>query len=99
MRMREITEKRRPPESFRPLLWGLRWEDLDVEEDKEDIIVNIINEGTLDQWRWLVRTYGRDVIHAVLEQRLETEFHPESRSLAKVMFGLSHFQHARRISH
>lgn len=92
-------QKRQLPEMFRPLLWGLRWDDLDVQEDKEDIIVNIINEGTLRHWRWLIDTYGKDVIRRVLERRLETEFHPESRNLAKIIFSISHFQHARRSSH
>lgn len=93
------TKKRRPPESFRPLLWGLRWKDIDTEEDKEDIIVNAINEGTLHQWRWLIQTYGKDAIREVLERRLETEFHPESRNLAKIIFLVKQFRHARRSSY
>lgn len=84
---------------FRPLLWGLRWRDIDIEKDKEDIIVNTINEGTLEQWRWLVKTYGKDCIRKILQNRLDTEFHPESRNLAKVLFSLSHFRHARGSSH
>ena len=66
--------------------------------DKEDIIVNSINEGTLRHWQWLIHTYGKDTIRTVLEHRLETEFHTESRNLAKVIFGAFRFQHARRIS-
>ena len=81
------------------MLWGLRWDDIDVDEDKEDIIVNTVNEGTLEQWRWLVGAYGKDVIREVLERRLETEFHPESRNLAKIMFGVAQFQHVRKSSH
>lgn len=92
-------QKRQPPETFRPLLWGLRWEDIDVELDREDIIVNTINEGTLEQWRWILKTYGKNVIREVLQNRLDTEFHPESRNLAKVLFSLSHFRHARGSSH
>ena len=88
-------KNRKLPFSFRPLLWSLRWEDIDIDKDKEDIIVNIINEGTLDQWRWIINAYGREMIRRVLEKRLETEFHPESRNLAKLIFLLSHFRHAR----
>ena len=58
------------PESLRPLLWYLRWEDLDVQEDKHDIILNVINEGTMEQWRWLADVYGKEEIRQVLEQRL-----------------------------
>ncbi len=87
------------PSSFKPLLWWLRWDDLDVEEDKEDIIVNAINEGTLSHWRWIINFYGKKTIRKVLGRRLETEFHPESRNLAKVVFSLSHLRHARDRSH
>lgn len=99
MQLTHKTSRRQPPETLRPLLWGLRWNDIDIEKDKEDIIVNTINDGSLDQWRWLAQTYGRNTIRGVLEQRLETEFHPESRNLAKVIFGITHFQHARKSSH
>lgn len=83
------------PASFRPLLWSFRWEDIDIERDKEDIIVNTINEGTLDQWRWIIDMYGREAIRGILEGRMETEFHPESRRLAEIVFLLSRLRHAR----
>lgn len=91
-----IQTKHHPPFSFRPLLWSLRWDDVDIEEDKEDIIVNTINEGSLDQWRWLIATYEKEAIRKVLENRLKTEFHPESRALATILFSISHFHDARR---
>lgn len=64
-------------------------------EDKEDIIVSAVNEGTLDHWRWIVNAYGKETIRKVLERRLVTEFHPESRNLAKIIFSVSNFRHAR----
>lgn len=93
------TSPQRIPRSFKPLLWSLRWNALDREKDKEDIIVNTINEGSLDQWCWIIETYGKDTIRSVLEKRLETEFHPESRNLAKLIFSVSHFRHARNRPH
>ena len=83
------------PATFRPLLWSLRWNDIDIEEDKDDIIVNTVNEGTLDQWRWIIEAYGKDTIRAILEKHLATEFHPESRNLARVVFSIQNFSHAR----
>lgn len=70
-----------------------------MEEDKDDIIVNTVNEGTLDQWKWIINTYGKDIIRGVLERHITTEFHPESRNLAKVVFSISDFSHARRSSY
>jgi len=80
---------------FRPLLWSLQWERVDIEEDKDDIIVNSINEGSLAHWRWILKTYGRRTIREVLARRLASEFHPESRNLAKVIFPPLQFRHAR----
>ncbi|MDO8574598.1 MAG: hypothetical protein Q7R86_03135, partial [bacterium] len=58
------------PASFKPLLWSFRWGDVDVQGNKEEIIINTINEGSLDQWRWIVKTYGRGEIKKVLQNRL-----------------------------
>jgi hypothetical protein len=91
--------KKQLPEIFRPFLWWAKWEDLDTEEDKEDIIVSAVNEGTLDHWRWIMRTYGKDKICKILQKRLATEFHPESRNLAKLIFSVSDFRHARGGAH
>ncbi|TSC78390.1 MAG: hypothetical protein G01um101433_266 [Parcubacteria group bacterium Gr01-1014_33] len=94
-----VKTRRSLPQTFRPLLWSLRWKDVDIDKDKHDIIVNTINEGSLDQWRWLIKTYGKETIRDVLQKRIATEFHPESRNLAKIIFSLSRFRNARRSSH
>ncbi|MEK7560362.1 MAG: hypothetical protein AAB539_00185 [Patescibacteria group bacterium] len=83
------------PESLRPLLWWVKWDALDLEKDQETIIVAAINEGTLAHWRWIIETYGKETIRSILEHRLESEFHPESRNLARVLFSIPHFRNAR----
>ena len=93
--MNHVEQKKQLPEMFRPLLWGLNWDALDVEKDREDIIVAAVNEGTLAHWRWLIQIYGKDTIRRVLERRLDTEFHPESRNLAQVIFSIPHLRHVR----
>lgn len=90
-----VVSHKKLPESFKPLLWSLKWDALDTEKDKEDIIVAAVNEGNLEHWRWIIETYGKEEIRRVLAKRLETEFHPESRNLAKVIFSIPHFRHAR----
>jgi hypothetical protein len=85
----------KPPAIFKPLLWSLRWDTLDIQEDKDDIIVNAVNEGTLAHWRWLIETYGKDTIRRVLARRLASEFHPESLNLAKIIFSLPPLRRVR----
>mgnify|MGYP001570932113 CR=1 FL=1 len=84
------------PVSFRSLLWSWRWKDIDVQRDKEEIIVSAVNEGSLDHWRWILKTYGKKEIKKILENRLASEFHLESRNLAKIFFSISKFRHAQR---
>jgi len=91
--------KERPPEIFRPILWSLRWEDIDMHEDKDDIIVNTINEGNLVHWRWIIKVYGKENVKQVLLRHLQSEFHPESRALAQVVFSFPRFSHAQRSAH
>ena len=84
------------PNSFKPLLWSWRWKNIDVQRDKEEIIVSAVNEGSLDHWRWILKTYGKKEIKKILENRLASEFHLESRNLAKIFFSISKFRHAQR---
>jgi len=95
IKMKVSQARKKLPNSFKPLLWSFKWDAIDIEEDKEDIIVNVINEGTLDHWRWVIKIYGKDEIKRVLMSRLSSEFHPESRNLAEVIFGIPYFRRAR----
>jgi hypothetical protein len=99
MKSAENEKSQRLPLSLKPLLWGLKWDDLKIDEDIQDIVTGVINEGTMDQWKWLVETYGKEKIRQVLQERLATEFHPESRHLAQLLFSIPSFRHERRLSH
>ncbi len=83
------------PDNFKPLLWSLDWTKLDAWEDREDIILAVINGGTMSDWKWISETYGTDAVAKVLGGRLETELYPESRNLAQIMFNVPSFRHAR----
>ena len=84
------------PSFLRPLMWGLKWDELNINDDKEDIILGVINGGTIRDWQWLRTTYGKDTVRRVLENRLSSEIYPESRNLAKIFFSVNSFRHARR---
>ena len=84
------------PESFRPLLWGLKWSTLTALNAKEDIIVRIVNDGDIRQWRWIIERYGKRAIRTLLSHRLVSELYPESRNLARVVFGVNLNHYVRR---
>jgi hypothetical protein len=87
------------PEGFRPLFWSYRFEDLDPQEHKKTVIVQLINYGTLADWRWLVREYGPAEIRRVLESIPATEINPRTRPLASLLFSVSRWRHAYRGAH
>lgn len=83
------------PEMFRPLLWSFKWEDIDLKKHKEDIILNTVNHGSLKHWRWIMNYYSKDEIRHILENRIATEIYPESQNLARLIFDVRNFRHAR----
>ena len=80
---------------FRPLLWGLKWDALDVRKDKRAIILAAVINGRLEHLRWIINAYGKSEIGLVLSQCLITEVHSGARNLARVIFGVTEFKHAR----
>ena len=75
---------------MRPLLWGLRLDELNIRDDKDDIIVGVVNGGKIADWKWFRSVYEDGTIKSVLEKRLESELYPESRNLAKIFLGSIH---------
>ena len=93
--MKKIVPPKKLPESFRPLLWSYDFEKIDPEKHKKTIIVNAINYGDLDHWRWLYNTY-HDNISEILANLQFTEFRPEVRELAGLIFKVKSLENAPR---
>lgn len=84
------------PQSFRSLLWSYDFSEIDSEKDKKIIIVNAINYGDLEHWRWLVRQYGKETVKNTLENIPATEIRPRALKLAVLIFSLRRLNHAPR---
>lgn len=93
------TQRALLPDSFRPLFWSYRFEDLDPRKDKKTVIVQLVNYGTLVHWQWLVREYGTTEIKLVLQSIPATEIKPRTRALASLLFSIPHWRHAYRGAH
>ena len=61
---------------------------LDHERDRRLVILQIINYGDFDHWRWLVRAYGRVAVCQTLEEALASEVRPQALRLATLLFGV-----------
>jgi|CryGeyStandDraft_7_1057128.scaffolds.fasta_scaffold27849_5 hypothetical protein len=83
------------PESFRWLLWSYRFSEIDPKEHKKTIIVNTLNYGDLDQWRWLIKTYGRKQLKGLIESLPASEFRKPVVILLSLLLGVK-FKYASR---
>jgi hypothetical protein len=93
--MKDAKQKERVPEMFRPLLWWSKWDRIDAWDHRRDIIMGALTNGRIEHVRWIIAAYGRNEIKRVLSACLETEFHAGARNLARVLFDVSKFRHAR----
>ena len=86
----------RLPENLRPLFWSYRFDELEPAKDEKMVIVQLINYGSLTQWRWVVRQYGMVEVKRVLESIPATEIKPRTRVLASLLFSIPTWRHAHR---
>jgi Family of unknown function (DUF6922) len=89
----------RLPDTFRPILWSYDFDRIDPLKQRKTIIVQAINYGTLADWRWLIKRYGRGSVREVLSGVPVTEIRPSARRLASLMFGVERFNYAPRGTH
>ena len=87
------------PDTFRPLLWSHDFRRIDPMRHKKTIVVQTLNYGTLDQWRWLIRSYGREGVREVLAQISASELKPRALGLAALVFRTNRFNYAPRGTH
>lgn len=93
---RQTTQHVHLPEAFRRFFWSYRFEELDAARDPKTIIVQLLNYGSLAEWRWLVHEYGLDGVKRVLESIPMTEIKPRTRALASILFSNPTWSHAQR---
>lgn len=84
------------PESFKPLLWSYDISRLDVERDKNRIVINTINYGDLSHWRWLVDVYSAEKVRRIIETIPISEFRPGALKLVSLLLGISQHNNAYR---
>jgi uncharacterized protein DUF6922 len=86
----------RLPARLRPLFWSYRFDDLDLRRDEKTVIVQLLNYGSLADWRWLVKEYGAPEIRRVLQSIPASEIKSRTRALASLLFSIPTWQHAPR---
>jgi hypothetical protein len=78
------------PETFRPILWSYDFDRIDSAKHRKAIVIQAINYGTPDHWRWLTQHYGRDGVWQVLSLAAATEIKRRARRLASLIDDLNY---------
>lgn len=87
------------PGYFQPILWSYDFKQIDCEKDKQTIIVNAINYGDLEHWRWIKSSYGLDGVHTVLAKVPQTQIRDKVKPLVEILFSFNNWNYALRSSH
>ena len=66
--------------------WDVNLDALDERKNERFIISRLLNYGRLDDWRWLVRTYGKHRISAILRSDARLGLREPARRLANIIF-------------
>lgn len=86
------------PDYFDKILWSYDSSQLEPDDDRYLVIINTINYGNLEHWRWIKNHYGEDVVKDVLETVPVEQLRKRVRPLASTVFDVEEFNHASRSS-
>ena len=89
-------QKKLLPSKLKPLFWSYHFSDLDVEEDKQRIVINVVNYGNWQDWQWLVLQYGKFQLKGIIESTPVSEFQPAALRLAQLLLDIKHMNYASR---
>lgn len=90
------TPKKSLPEFFKPLMWSYDFSKIDPDQQKKTIIINTINYGNLNHWKWIISRYGTKIIQDVLTNIPASEVRPQALKLASIIFSIKNFNYAPR---
>ena len=89
-------QKLRLPKFFLPLLWAYDFSFIDLERDKQRIIVNTINYGQWKHWQWIVNYYGEKNIKQFIENTPISEFRLRALKLVSILLGIKNLKYISR---
>lgn len=82
-------------EVFRPFLWYLDMQKIDLERHKRRIITNVLNLGTREATDLLFEVYDKDEIKRQVEKSMPGEWSDKSYNYWSIYFGFG----PRKIKH
>ena len=92
--MRKNTRKL--PEDFKYLLWSYDFSRIDIDEDKDRIIINTINYGGWKHWQWIFKHYGVEEMKKIIENIPASEFRQRALRLVCLLLKIRKIKYASR---
>lgn len=76
------------PKQFQRFLWSQDVAQMDPTVHRKTIVMAAINYGDLEDWRWLLRHYGRDGLARTFHDIPHTALRAPAAKLAQLLFGI-----------
>ncbi len=57
------------PDFFKSIFWYCDYSKIDIEEDAEGVMIQTINYGDWQQWRWVFGYYGAKRVKNIIENK------------------------------
>lgn len=91
--MRSRRRNSRMPASVKRTLWSYDLRRIDRERDKTLIITQVLNYGTWDGVKWVLKTYGEDAIREVIRKPWRGMWWPRALNFWLTMLAVKLPQH------
>ena len=78
-----------PPEFLQSCLWSYDLNKIDIAHDKNIIIKQILDFGTVDATDWMKQTYSHNDICKAIEVSAATDWSRKSLTYAQLVYGVS----------
>lgn len=76
------------PKFLQSALWSYSVKDLDPKRDRKYIISQVLNHGTWQQVKWVLRSYSRREIEEVLRNPSRGRWYDDALNFWLTIFGL-----------
>ena len=72
--------------SLAQYFWDIDFKTLDEKKHERYIISRILNYGRLNDWRWLLRTYGSERVSGIIHSKARLGLREPAKRLASIIF-------------
>jgi hypothetical protein len=85
------------PTRLRPLFWSYDFDNISLKEHHRLIVKQILSYGNIEDWKWLVATYGDEFVKKTIKGLYVSEFRPATLRLVEIIFNTKPLHESRSI--